>query len=87
MQGLGALLGPGVGAPVLPGAAVNLCSRLVSVLPWLWEPVSFVGVSVAAACVSGHHDTVCCCTGTVICVVYSDFLVTARWGVCTCVYV
>lgn len=25
--------------------------------------------------------------GTVICVVYSDFLVTARWGVHLCVYV
>ena len=49
-----------------PCVAWCCCEPLLSAgvcIPWLWEPVSFVGVSVVAACVSGHHDTVCCCTG------------------------
>ena len=46
----------------------------------------FCGVSFVAACVSGHHVTVCCCTGACLCGVFCDFLVTARWDVRLCVY-
>ena len=69
-----------------PCVAWCCCESLLSAgvcIPWIWEPVCFVGVSVVAACVSGHHVTVCCCTGDCV---FCDFLVTAWWDVRLCVY-
>ena len=62
---------------MLPGVAMNLLSAGVCI-PWAWATVYFVGVSVAAACVSGCHVTACRCRGDRrLGGVFYDLLVTA----------